>query len=241
MVALLIMVILTVVALVKMDAYETPGPVFEAFGIPIPRDYSIHGIDVSRYQQKINWRSVKKMKSGDKSVSFAFIKATEGLSNKDERFERNWQRAEEEDLVKGAYHYFISSKNGNEQADHFIHTVSLQSGDLPPVVDIEETCGVEEDQICSRLSDWLKKVESHYGVKPIIYTNVRFYEQYLAADFADYPLWIAHYLQSDRPRIGRNWWFWQHSESGRVSGIKAKVDFNVFNGDSSDFRKILIQ
>lgn len=83
-------------------------------------------------------------------------------------------------------------------------------------------------------------VEEHYGVKPIIYTNVDFYTRILKDDFDEYPLWIAHYLEKHRPRIYRDWSFWQHSETGKVNGIKGNVDFNVFNGDSADFRKLLV-
>ncbi len=75
---------------------------------------------------------------------------------------------------------------------------------------------------------------------PIIYTNVDFYKNYLKDDFDGYPLWVAHYLQKERPSIYREWAFWQHSEAGRVNGIVTRVDFDVFNGDSADFRKLLI-
>jgi lysozyme len=69
---------------------------------------------------------------------------------------------------------------------------------------------------------------------------VDFYRQYLKDDFDGYPLWVAHYLQKERPRIYRDWLFWQHSEGGRVNGILSRVDFDVFNGDSTDFKKLLI-
>ncbi|MDP9230229.1 MAG: glycoside hydrolase family 25 protein, partial [Bacteroidota bacterium] len=80
-----------------------------------------------------------------------------------------------------------------------------------------------------------------YGVRPIIYTNIEFYKQKLGSDFDSYPLWIAHYFQNYQPRIKREWLFWQHNEAGRVNGILSKVDFNVFNGDSADFKKLLIE
>ena len=76
-------------------------------------------------------------------------------------------------------------------------------------------------------------VEKQYGIKPVIYTNIDFYKNYLQNDFDDYPIWIAHYLQPEKPRIERKWSFWQHNESGRVNGIKTPVDFNVFSGDST--------
>jgi lysozyme len=65
---------------------------YKEFGIPIPTDYSIHGIDVSKYQQNISWEAVKAMDVKGIQLSFAFIKATEGTSNKDSYFKRNWTR-----------------------------------------------------------------------------------------------------------------------------------------------------
>jgi lysozyme len=53
-------------------------------------------------------------------------------------------------------------------------------------------------------------------------------------------LWAAHYYEYNQPRISRDWSFWQHSEAGRVNGIISKVDFNVFNGDSTAFIDLLI-
>ncbi|MDE3214382.1 MAG: glycoside hydrolase family 25 protein, partial [Bacteroidota bacterium] len=74
-----------------------------------------------------------------------------------------------------------------------------------------------------------------------IYTNIDFYTRYLEESFHDYPVWIAHYLQPVKPRIDHEWVFWQHSDSGRVNGIRTPVDFNVFSGDSAAFRELQIQ
>jgi lysozyme len=118
--------------------------------------------------------------------------------------------------------------------------VDLEEGDLPPVVDIEQTYGVNSAILKKELKEWLDVIENYYNVKPIIYTSVSFYSRYLGKEFNSYPLWAAHYYQYDVPRIDRNWDFWQHSEEGRVNGILSKVDFNVFNGDSLQFRSILM-
>jgi lysozyme len=112
---------------------------------------------------------------------------------------------------------------------------------MPPVLDVEQTNGASETDIQQRVKDWLQMVEKQYKVKPIIYTNVDFYQNFLAGKFDDYPLWVAHYLVKDKPRIKRNWLFWQHNDGGRVNGINAYVDFNVFNGDSTDFNRLLIK
>ena len=213
---------------------------YPEFGIEIPTNYSIHGIDVSKYQDVIDWSSVKDMKVGNVQMSFAFIKATEGLGNEDAYFQRNWKKTKDAGLARGAYHFFLSTKSGKAQAENFINSVELKPGDMPPVLDIEQTYGVSPERLRERAKEWLQTIRDYYHVTPIIYTNVDFYKQYLKDDFDEYPLWIAHYLQKDRPSIYRDWAFWQHSEAGRVNGILTRVDFDVFNGDSAEFRKMLI-
>jgi len=213
---------------------------YPAFGIAIPENYSIHGIDVSKYQQIISWESVKEMKVKNIQLGFAFIKATEGIENTDPQFKRNWKKSKQAGIIRGAYHFFLATKDGRAQAENFISEVDLEKGDLPPVVDIEQTYGVSTTILKKELKEWLDIVENHYGIKPIIYTGVDFYSRHLGKEFNAYPLWAAHYYQYTTPRIDRNWDFWQHSEEGRVNGILSKVDFNVFNGDSIQFRNILL-
>lgn len=213
---------------------------YPAFGISIPENYLIHGIDVSKYQRIISWDEVKEMKVKNVQLGFVFIKATEGIVNTDPQFRRNWKKSKQAGMVRGAYHFFLATKDGREQADNFISAVDLEEGDLPPVVDIEQTYGVSLPVLKKELKEWLDVIEYYYGVKPIIYTNVDFYSRCLGKEFNSYPLWAAHYFQYDTPRINRQWAFWQHSEEGRVNGILSKVDFNVFNGDSLQFRNILI-
>jgi lysozyme len=214
---------------------------YAAFGIAVPANYDIHGIDVSHHQAAIDWADVKAMQDKNIKIGFVFIKATEGVGNVDNAFRRNWFKAKDAGLPRGAYHFFIASKSGKAQAENFIENVVVQKGDMPPVLDIEQTNGASGEQIRQRAKDWLVIVEKTFKVKPIIYTNAVFYENFLAGHFDDYPLWVAHYLVKDKPRIKRNWLFWQHNETGRVNGIDAYVDFNVFNGDSSDFKKLLIK
>jgi lysozyme len=51
---------------------------------------------------------------------------------------------------------------------------------------------------------------------------------------------VAHYVEQSRPKIKRDWIFWQHSDSAKVDGITKKVDFDAFSGDSTAFAKLLI-
>ncbi len=218
----------------------SPGVYYKDFGIHIPGHYQIHGIDVSKYQKKIAWEQVEQMEVDHMKLGFVFVKATQGTGTVDPRFERNWYHAKRVGLVRGAYHYFNVYESGRSQAHNFMQMVKLTSGDLPPVLDIEQVGGMPANELRSNLKNWLTTIEHHYCVKPIIYTYADFYEDYLLGFFDDYPLWVAHYHNGDHPRTSRKWHFWQHNEEGHVNGINAPVDFNVFNGDSSSFQQLLL-
>ena len=55
--------------------------------------------------------------------------------------------------------------------------------------------------------------------------------------FDEYPLWIAHYYKN-KLNISQKWYFWQHSDKGKVNGIKGDVDFNVFNGNIEELKSL---
>lgn len=213
---------------------------YESFNIKIPKKYSIHGIDVSYYQGKINWKKVKAMEEDDVKVSFAFIKATEGILRVDPYFQRNWREAPKAGIKVGAYHFFRPQKSGLWQANFFLQTVSLESGDLPPVVDIEGLDGVSPEQMRKELNAFIIQVETKTKVRPIIYSGLKFYKRYLMGYYNDYPFWVAHYYQPKLKLDSANYKFWQHSDKARINGINHVVDFNAFNGDSLAFTKMLI-
>jgi lysozyme len=200
----------------------------------MPAGYELHGIDVSRYQMTIDWEYLASFtgKNDDVKISFAFIKATEGRSIQDPMFKSNWENIGTTGIIRGAYHYFIPTRNASEQAKNFINNVKLVKGDLPPVLDIEKSGNSGATKLRENIKIWLNEVEKHYGMKPIIYSNIDFYEKYLFVDkdLRKYPLWVAHY---DKKKIEfeESWLFWQHSDRGRIPGISEKVDFNVFNGN----------
>jgi lysozyme len=189
-------------------------------------NYLIHGIDVSHHQSYINWELV-----AENDLHFAFIKATEGVSLTDSLFCKNWEAAGKTILKKGAYHFFRPTVSASEQFDNFSMMVHLEDGDLPPVLDVEVTDGISSDAIIANCQQWLQMVEEHYEVKPIIYTNLKYYHKHLAGAFLDYPIWIARY-NDKLPYLdpGKDWDFWQYGNRGLMDGIDGFVDFNVFNG-----------
>ncbi|UAY51953.1 glycoside hydrolase family 25 protein [Ferruginibacter albus] len=214
---------------------------YKGFGIRMPKKYLIHGIDVSHHQASINWEDVSQMEYNNIRLQFSFIKATEGTDRVDKNFFSNWNEARDAGLVVGAYHYFNAGLNPRLQAQNFIAIVNLKTNDLPPVLDIEDIGESSSKQLIKDLKEWLTTVDSAYHIKPIIYSNVNFYEQYLAGNFDDYPVWIANYVDADKPGTDNKWILWQHSQTGHVNGIDGNVDFNVFNGDSTAFNSLLIK
>jgi lysozyme len=225
------------------DIGENPNyRTYKSFNIRIPRKYTIHGIDVSYAQGKIDWQKVKTMEEDSVHISFAFIKATEGLLTVDPYFQRNWREGPKAGIICGAYHYFRPEKNGKWQARFFLQNVKWEKGDMPPVVDIEQLYGTGAVQMRKELTDFLNFVQTKTHTQPIIYSGLSFYQDYLAGYFDNYKVWIAHYNQPElNVDTSTNWAFWQHSEQARVNGINHTVDFDAFKGDSLAFRKILIQ
>lgn len=209
---------------------------FPGFGIWLPPDYEVHGIDVSRHQGKINWESVSEHSSNNIDISFAFIKACEGRTVRDNYFQENWRNAKDINMLRGAYHFFRPHLTADEQFNLFKSIVKLQKEDLPPVLDVEMRGSTPPArELKKSVKRWLELAEKHYGVTPILYTSYSFYRNYFSGkEFEKYPLWIAHYATDDLNRLTKKWEFWQHNESGRVKGIRGNVDFNVFKGDYDD-------
>ena len=205
----------------------------KGYGICMPAGYRVHGIDVSHYQGDIDWKMLGQTRQGQFPIQFIFMKATEGGDYTDDRFAANFDSARVHGFVRGAYHFYNPKTDANKQADFFIQSVKLEPGDLPPVLDIEKK-GKDMKKLQADLKVWLRKVENHYGVKPIIYASYKFKTRYLNDSvFNTYPYWIAHYYV-DSVRYEGDWRFWQHTDVGTLPGIDEKVDLNVFNGSKNE-------
>ncbi|TWV12351.1 glycoside hydrolase family 25 protein [Bacteroidaceae bacterium HV4-6-C5C] len=212
----------------------------KAYGVCMPMDYEVHGIDVSHHQGFINWDQLCNNKNLNFPIQFIFIKATEGGDHSDFAFQHNFREARRHGFIRGAYHYFNPKTDPLRQADFFIRTVPLTEGDLPPVLDVEKTGNRSIPQFRMAVKTWLNRVEAHYGVKPILYTSYKFKTKYLDDPaFNTYPYWIAHYYV-DSVKYEGHWNFWQHTDVGTVPGIKEDVDLNVFNGSLNELKALAL-
>lgn len=202
-----------------------------------------YGIDVSEYQGIIVWGNLGWIRRGA-GLTFAIIRATAGEDRHDNYFTYNWRESKKNGLLRGAYHYYRPNENSLNQAKNFTDKVKLVKGDLPPILDIEalpDTTIQSVDRLRLGVKRWLKTVEEHYGVKPILYTNENFFKDHLAGHgFEKYPLWIANYNLVWGPTI-KNWKMWQFSRKGNIRGIKGNVDLNVFRGDLSKLKAMTLK
>lgn len=199
----------------------------------------VYGFDVSEYQGKIDW---KKSNTIDDTfpLDFVFIRATAGKNKVDSKYKQNWEQAKKHKFIRGAYHYYRPNENSIEQAENFIKTVKLRSGDLPPVLDIEKLPKEQSlDSLKVGLRRWLNKIEKHYKVKPIIYSGESYYSDFLEDEFSEYTFWIANY-NFFVENIKDEWTFWQFTEKATVPGIKGKVDVNVYNGTPKQLEYFVI-
>ena len=206
-----------------------------------PEGYEIHGIDISHDQGEIDWEQLKNAMIEGCPVRFVIIKSTEGASRLDDHFRENFNQVRDYGFIRGVYHFWSNKSSAREQAYYFLDKVHLTEGDLPPVLDIEhKPADKSVDDFQRDVLTWLHIVEDKYHAKPIIYTYYKFKEKYLSAPvFDDYPYWIAHYYV-DKVQYQGKWKFWQHTDAGKLPGIKGYVDFNIYNGSFYDLRKLCI-
>lgn len=195
---------------------------------------TLKGIDVSHHQGIILWDSVL-----TENISFAIVKATEGYTFKDTLFAKNWEELKRVGIKRGAYHFFRGNSDPKKQAQNFIETVKLDSGDIVPILDIEKLDRQSVPNLVKKAKIWLTEIENEYKVKPMIYAGQFFYNKYLAFSFKGYPLWIAEFTRG-KPvlRDKQKYYIWQHSELGIIKGIKGRTDTNRFYGDIQSLVKI---
>lgn len=187
------------------------------------------GFDVSQYQGEIDWEQIDSVENKF-PLHFVLIRATAGNNKEDSEFDDNWRAAKKHHFIRGAYHYYRPNENSIEQAENFIKTVTLQKGDLPPVLDIEQLPKEQSiDSLKVGLKRWLKKIDAHYKIKPIIYTGEKYYEDFLKEEFKGYTFWVANY-NFFVENIKEDWLFWQFTEKAVIKGINEKVDLNIYNG-----------
>jgi lysozyme len=193
------------------------------------------GVDVSSYQADIDMNKLK-----EQNIKFIYIKATEGSKTKDNRFDENWENAENAELLSGAYHFFSFDSEGRTQAENCISAVGEDiTGRLIPVVDVEyygdkEQNPPNKEDVVRELKVFLEMLEEEYGVKPLIYTGFNIYDNYLKGEFDEYSKWISSFYTPISWNYKDDWYIWQYLNRGELEGYtggEKYIDLNVLNKD----------
>ncbi len=200
-----------------------------------PADY-LFGIDVSHYQGKINWSSLK---SHHESIHYVMIRATMGFNGIDAEYRKNYKEAKEHGFMVGVYHYYRPNENSARQFQHFSSKVKLEQGDFVPILDVERIGKYGVKNLRQGIINWLRLAEKQYGKKPIIYTGRNFYNEVLKGQVSGYPLWIADYTGKSHIH-NIDWAFHQYTDREYIKGIPSRVDGNKFKGTLDDLKKLCL-
>lgn len=179
------------------------------------------GLDVSHYSGAVDWGRVR-----DAGYAFAYVKASEGVDAADPSFAAHWKDLAEAGLHRGAYHFYVTEDDPEEQARFFLSVVKHAPGDLPPAVDVELLGHGTEPGLPNRFRTFLEILERETGVRPIIYTGPKFWNAHLGEGFSDYPLWLAEYGTSEPqvPAGWERWTLWQWQGEAAVPGVEKDAD-----------------
>lgn len=179
------------------------------------------GIDVSRFQDSINWNTVGK----NKNLKFVYIKASEGASIRDGMYRYNAKKAREAGLLVGSYHVYSSKTTAYDQFRNFKSVVGKVKQDIVPVLDIEAVHCHKLNM--KRVDKLLELMENEYGAKPMIYTSEKLYFTHFhnSKKHRRYHFFIANY----RRKPNMPYTVWQYTQRGTIKGVRGPVDLSRFH------------
>lgn len=182
------------------------------------------GIDVSSWQEDIDFKKVKK--SG---VKFVIIRAGFGTgTTPDKYFERNYKGATEAGLHVGAYWYSYAESGAGAfaEAQSCLEVIKGKKFDFPIFYDLEEQSQfVRGMDFCSNLVRTFCNELEENDYFAGLYTSRYPLQHYISRDVASrYAVWVAEYNPTLNYR--GNYGIWQYSATGRVDGINGAVDLD---------------
>lgn len=187
-----------------------------------------NGIDVSWAQGSVSWDKVK----ATGLVDFTYSRASDGIyaANDDPNFYDNHQRCRQLDIPFGAFHFFHFDQDPDAQASHFLSRIDGYTGQLYPMVDVEEGSRSSTTPV-QTLDTFISSVEHALGYPMVIYTNADTWNTTMAGSdaFSGHPLWIADWTHnpSSTPTLPNGftaWTIFQWTDKGSIDGVMGAVD-----------------
>lgn len=194
------------------------------------------GIDVSYFQDNIDWTKVK-----NAGVDFVMLRlgfrgyGEEGKLVVDEKFHQYIKEAQDAGLDTGVY-FFSQAVNVEEAIEEaeFVHQECKEYELTCPVAfdtekiknDAARTDDLNPDELTDITIAFCEKIKE-YGYEPMIYANAKWLTTKLQLEhLTDYPVWYADYQAN--PLYPYSFEMWQYTERGQVDGIEGNVDLNIW-------------
>ena len=190
------------------------------------------GIDVSKWQGKIDWKAV-----ANAGVDFAIIRvgyrgSESGVIYEDPRFKENIAGATAAGIKVGVYFFSqaITEAEAIEEASMALSYVSGYKLSFPIYIDTEMISGGRANSMNRRQrTDVVKafcKTVQNAGYKPGVYANMYWLRDNLySSEIESYSVWVARY--NDTLGYTGKYDMWQYTDSGKINGIKGYVDMNI--------------
>lgn len=183
------------------------------------------GIDVSKWQGRIDWSLVK-----NDGVQFAMIRSTFGwgTGSEDFLFDTNYENAKKVDMPVGVYHYSYARtpEEAIKEAEFCYSVIKGKKFEYPVAYDMEEAgvASLGKERVSAIAKAFCEKMES-YGYYVCIYANKHWLENYFEDEiFEKYDIWLAQW--TTKPTFEKLYGMWQKNSKGRVNGINGYVDLN---------------
>lgn len=199
----------------------------------------IKGIDVSRWNGKIDWKTV-----ANYGMGFAILRITEKGNIIDSTFEPNYKGCIENKIPVGVYKYSYATNVSEIQyeANVVVKTMNKRKLDYPVFLDIEDKCQENlSDDLMMKMIEAFRAIIIKAGYKFGIYCGYSWYQNQLPEGAKKYDIWTARYPNNDtgelqeRLRVPASTGVigWQYSSKATIPGIPTKVDRSVFYKDYS--------
>jgi GH25 family lysozyme M1 (1,4-beta-N-acetylmuramidase) len=203
------------------------------------------GIDVSRWQNDIDWSQI-----ASAGVEFAMLRIGRGAftngagesfaDDYDTRFHEYIAGATQNNIEVGVYWYsYARTIEGIRREARFLTRILAETSrdyaiSYPVVLDMEEERGYYND--CpSEMAEAFLEIIVDAGYYPMIYSFRTWLDTNLTTEVKDkYAVWVARW-DLRFPDYSRNYYMWQYTDSGRVSGIAGNVDLNVGYRDFAEY------
>lgn len=199
----------------------------------------IKGIDVSRWNGKIDWKTV-----ANYGMGFAILRITEKGNIIDSTFEPNYKGCIENKIPVGVYKYSYATTIAQieDEANVVIKTLNKRKLDYPVFLDIEDKCQENlSDSLMIKMIEAFRAIIIKAGYKFGIYCGYSWYQNQLPEGAKKYDVWTARYPSNDtgelqeRLRVPASTGVigWQYSSKATIPGIPTKTDRSVFYKDYS--------